>query len=76
MWKVEQHAQQITLPALVFGAGEDTVVDNKRQQRVVANMPDAEYILVEAARHEILIETDTIRQPVMKRIFDFFSREF
>ena len=52
------------------------VVDNKRQQRVVANMPDAEYILVEAARHEILIETDTIRQPVMKRIFDFFSREF
>jgi len=76
MWQVEQHAQQITLPALVFSAGDDTVVDNKRQQRVVANMPDAEYILVEGARHEILIETDAIRQPVMKRIFDFFSGEF
>lgn len=76
MWQVEQHAQQITLPVLVFSAGDDTVVDNKRQQRVVADIPDAEYILVEGARHEILIETDAIRQPVMARIFDFFSGEF
>lgn len=73
MWDVEQHAERIDLPVLVFSAADDKVVDNQRQARVVAEMPNAEYIRVAGARHEILIELDSIRQPVMHRIFDFFS---
>lgn len=73
MQEVEQHAKEIDLPVLVFSAADDKVVDNQRQARVVAEMPNAEYIRVAGARHEILIELDSIRQPVMLRIFDFFS---
>lgn len=73
MWKVEQHGSEMTIPALVFSATEDTVVDNKRQQRVAASFANAEYIAVAGARHEILIERDAIRQPVMTRVLDFFT---
>ncbi|MDC8832134.1 alpha/beta fold hydrolase [Alteromonas gilva] len=73
MWDIEHHAAKIHLPALVFSAQNDTVVDNQRQARVAAHMPGAEFVSVAGARHEILIECDAIRQPVIQRILSFFS---
>lgn len=75
MWDVETHASEIAIPVLVFSAADDTVVDNQRQARVIAKMPEAEYVSVAGARHELLIESDAIRQPVMLRIFDFISSD-
>ncbi|GGF61271.1 alpha/beta fold hydrolase [Alteromonas lipolytica] len=75
MWEVEQCASEIKVPVLAFCAEQDRVVDNQRQARVIAGMPHAEYVHIAGARHELLIESDSVREPVMRRIFDFFSAE-
>lgn len=73
MWQIEQHASELTLPVTVFSAERDGVVDNQRQQRVVSHMPDANWVSVAGAKHEILIEQDAIRTPVMRQIVRFFT---
>ncbi|MFS1701523.1 alpha/beta fold hydrolase [Alteromonas sp. AMM-1] len=73
MWHIEQHAGELTLPVKVFSAQLDEVVDNRKQQYVVSNMPNASWESVAGARHEILIEQDAIRMPVMRKIVTFFN---
>ncbi|NVK56318.1 MAG: alpha/beta fold hydrolase [Alteromonadaceae bacterium] len=73
MWDIEHHAARIDQPVLLFSAENDSVVDNQRQARVAAKMPAAELITVPGAQHEILLERDAIRQPVLARILDFFG---
>ncbi|SHG94219.1 lysophospholipase [Marisediminitalea aggregata] len=75
MWQIEQHASELTLPVTVFSAERDGVVDNQRQQRVVSNMPNANWVSVAGAKHEILIEQDAIRTPVMRQIVSFFNSD-
>jgi lysophospholipase len=54
-------AQDITTPLLVFGAGRDRVVHVEAVRAFVKNLPNARYVEIEDARHEILMENDTIR---------------
>ncbi len=75
MWDIEHHAGDIDLPVLVLSAERDSVVDNQRQAKVTAKMPHAELVQVANARHEILIESDAIRQSVIQRILSFFAAE-
>lgn len=74
MWEIEQSADQINLPVLVFSAANDSVVDNNRQAKVVKRIPQATLIEVADARHELLIESDSIRQPVMEQILTFLTQ--
>ncbi|AYA65879.1 alpha/beta fold hydrolase [Alteromonas sp. RKMC-009] len=70
---IENNAGDIKQPVLILSAGDDTVVDNRRQRRVAGLMPDAVLHSCEGAYHEILIEADRIREPAMNKILDFLA---
>jgi len=54
-------AEDITTPLLVFGAGHDRVVHVEAVRDFVKNLPNARYVEIEDAMHEILMENDSIR---------------
>jgi lysophospholipase len=52
---------RIPQPVSILGAAEDTLIDLERQRLVAGRIPGARYAVVPGARHEILMETDAIR---------------
>jgi lysophospholipase len=54
-------AEEITTPLLVFGAGRDRVVRVEAVRALAKNLPNARYVEIEDAMHEILMEKDSIR---------------
>lgn len=54
-------AEAIVTPLLIVGAGRDRVVKTDAARAFAKNCPDARYIQLEDAEHEILMETDAIR---------------
>jgi lysophospholipase len=73
MNKVEKRAPQFPIPALVIQAGADEVVDNQRQDRVSLRLVNCQKVVLDGARHELLMEKDQYRQPCLQAILDFFS---
>jgi lysophospholipase len=51
----------ITTPVLVCGAGKDRVVVSARTQQFTQDMVQAQYLEIEGAEHEILMERDMFR---------------
>lgn len=75
MRRLAESGHSIELPLLVLQAGADRVVDNKAQQRFVAQRPELRELKVLAgAKHELLLEQAPIRQQVMHSIGQFFAR--
>jgi lysophospholipase len=66
------YAEKITAPILMFAAGEDQVVSVRAQKAFCKRLPQAQVITVPEARHEILMETDSIRR-VFWHAFDGFT---
>ncbi len=68
-------AARIQVPVLVLQAGSDQVVAPEAQQQFVARLThtDSKLQVVAGAKHEILMETDSIRQPALTAIEDFFG---
>lgn len=59
--KRKSFTEDITTPLLVFGAARDRVVHIDAIRAFVKNLPQARYVEVEDAMHEILMENDSIR---------------
>jgi len=57
----DEFPAHVRVPALIFGAGEDRIVDTRATEQLAARMKSATYILLPDARHEILQENDDIR---------------
>lgn len=57
----EDFPARVRVPALIFGAGEDRIVDTGATERLTARLKSATYVLLPDARHEILQENDDIR---------------
>lgn len=53
--------ERIALPVLLVSAGDDRVVDLASHAPTVARIRGAEHVVIDGARHEILMETDTRR---------------
>ncbi len=53
--------QHVKCPVLIATAGEEDLVDNDSHQRISRYLTNVERIYLEDARHEILMETDEIR---------------
>ncbi|HEX5282389.1 MAG TPA: alpha/beta hydrolase [Micropepsaceae bacterium] len=64
-------AGDVVTPLLVFGAGEDKVVRSEAIRALCQRLPNARYVEIKGARHEILMETDAIRAGFW-RDFDAF----
>lgn len=52
----------VRIPVLIATAGEEQLVDNASHEIVVHELPDVRHVTIEGAKHEILMETDAIRQ--------------
>ena len=51
----------IRIPILVASASEEQLVDNASHPQVVEQLPEARHIIINGAKHEILMETDELR---------------
>jgi len=51
----------VRIPILVASASEEQLVDNESHPLVVAQLPDAKHIIIDGAKHEILMEQDHLR---------------
>ena len=66
--------ETITLPLLMVAAGRDAVVCENSQRRACERMPHCRFLLLQDARHEVLMECDRIRDAFWKA-FDRFAAE-
>jgi lysophospholipase len=73
MDEIEQKVKEMPIPALVIQAGSDRVVDNKRQSRVAEKMPNVQFVLIDGAKHELLLEKDRYRKACLTAALDFLS---
>ncbi len=64
----------IETPTLIVGAAEDALVDRAALQRAAAGMPNADLVIVDGARHEILIERDEARAQLWAAFDGFAAR--
>lgn len=64
-------AEAVRLPVLIVAAGADRVVSNAAQARLAARLPDCAFATIPDARHELLMETDSVRAAFFAR-FDAF----
>jgi lysophospholipase len=55
------YAETITTQALVIGAGRDRVCDTEAARAFATRMPNARYVEIAGAQHEILMERDPLR---------------
>ncbi|AWB66531.1 hypothetical protein C2869_08860 [Saccharobesus litoralis] len=75
--QVFANTTSITVPCLVLQAELESIVKNQSQNDWVAKVkqsnPHITIRLVKGAKHEILMESDTIRGPVIEQIHAFFE---
>lgn len=51
----------VTLPVVIVSAGDDKLVRDDAQEQVARLLPDGTFVSVKGAEHEILMETDELR---------------
>ena len=71
--EVRKNAGKISCPVLVFQAGHDEYARRRTQDRFIAGVVNCRSVMLDDAYHEILIETDAIRDTVLKEIRDFIE---
>ena len=54
--------RNLAIPVFIATAEKERLVDNARQIAIARQLPNAEHIIIDGAYHEILMETDGIRQ--------------
>lgn len=68
------YAEKIKTPILMVQAGEDQIVDNKRQSALAHRMKNTDFLRIEEAKHEILKEIDSVRNQVWNAIDSFLKK--
>jgi lysophospholipase len=58
----------VTIPVVIVSAERDRLVDNEAQKTVARNLPQGEFVSVPGAYHEILMETDTMRNIFLRAL--------
>lgn len=71
-WIGRLQAPKIGVPMLLFQAGADCIVKPEGQDDFCDRSDSCTRIGFEGARHEILMETDTIREEALDEIVDFY----
>ena len=65
---------RIGLPSLLVGAGDDTVVSTRSVERLARRMRNANCVVIDGARHELLQERDRYRRQAIAAITAFAAR--
>jgi lysophospholipase len=68
------YAEAITTPSLFFGAGHDRICQTPAILAFAARMPDARFVEIAGAEHEILMERDVFRVRFWSVFDDFIKK--
>lgn len=71
--RVTQYAKDVKTPVLLFQAGEDVFVEKGGQDNFCSIAKSCKKVFFEHSRHEIMRETDDIRNPMMDAMFAHFD---
>ena len=63
-----ERLSHITVPVIILSAEDDKLVDNAAQQAAARHLPQGKFINVPGAFHEILMESDPMRNLFMKAL--------
>lgn len=63
----------IRIPVLMLAAGDDPVCSTLASERFAQTLPPGSFVVIPGARHEILMETDTIRTAFWEAFDRFVS---
>jgi lysophospholipase len=72
--KSKRFRRGITQSVLIAMAGADTVVSNLAIKKLALELPRAQLVESPCARHEILQEIDSIREPILHEIERFLQK--
>ncbi|MFW7380753.1 MAG: alpha/beta fold hydrolase [Oligoflexus sp.] len=72
-WEMRSHAEQMTTPILLLQAGKDIVVKVDGQDYVCSQAADCQKVYFADAKHEILQESDSIRDRALEAILEFLE---
>lgn len=75
MLLILHRADEIGHPILLLQAEQDEVVDNTAQNRICSLLPNCKKVVLADAKHEMLMETDSIRDKCLQEILDFFENK-
>jgi lysophospholipase len=68
------YAERLTTPVMMFSAEKDRIVSNAAQHRICSKISDCRLEILEGALHEILMESDAIRNKFWQA-FDGFVQD-
>ncbi len=71
--RVLRHGADLKYPILLFQAGQDSIVENGGQEKFLAQNKSSRKIIFQTARHEILQETDDVRDRALVETLSFFA---
>ncbi len=76
--KIFENCNKITTPLILFSGGNEEIVDPKAHSDFIEKMKElgknVKAYKVPNAKHELFIEKDEIRIPVLTTILDFFNK--
>ncbi len=74
--KAKMILPELSTPTLTLQANRDSIIDNKAYDEIFNNLPltsRCERMTFESAEHEILVETDAVRDKALDAVFTFFN---
>ena len=71
--KIRSQESSITVPTLIFEAGNDQLVINQAESEASSTIPHAKLVTFPESKHGILMEKDEIRNKAMGAMTRFFE---
>ena len=71
--QIPEILSRIETPCLIASAGKDKLVDNKKLEHTLAQLPHAKPIHFDDSFHEILVERDEIRDTFLNEVMQLFG---
>lgn len=69
----KRETAKISIPVLLFQAGNDTVVKNASQELFVSRVKNCEFCKIPDMKHELYMTDSEVLIPYWEKIFDFFA---
>ncbi len=65
--------REIRTPIHIASAGQDVIVDSRAHARAARHLPDCAVTHYDDAKHDIWMETDAIREPLLATLDQFLA---
>jgi lysophospholipase len=69
----KENASKVTIPILLFQAGDDAYVRPGGQNKFAEYAQNCELVKMDNAKHEIYLENDDIQKPYIKQLIEFYN---